>query len=320
MGKKTRDWCPISWWGIDMSPEDYASEARDAVKLGYTSFKQKARPWWDVYEQAKLTTAEVDLNFKLDFDFNEHLNNAGAAITVIQELDKYPQIAIYESPIPQGDVEGNKRIRAATRCAIAMHYAHPDVGTAYKEQVTDGWVVGGGATQVMRAGRFCEQVNQPFWLQLVGTAWTTTMAAHHGAVCSHASWPAVTCMNMYVDQLVTEPIEVVGGYYKVPEKPGLGIEFNEAAMKYKVDSPDKAPLNAYNEKALYAIVRDNGVRTWYDGELTANGFWPDSHKGNQPICDRNVRIETWENDGSKEWKKLCERVKEWPVRDVVRNG
>ena len=31
LGKKHREWCPISWWGIDMSPKDYASEAKAAV-------------------------------------------------------------------------------------------------------------------------------------------------------------------------------------------------------------------------------------------------------------------------------------------------
>src|SRR5438128_1164693 len=83
LGHKHRDWCPISWWGIDMSPQDYAQEARDAVAAGYTSFKQKARPWWDVYGQARLTSQAIGENFKLDFDFNEHLLNAATAVPVL---------------------------------------------------------------------------------------------------------------------------------------------------------------------------------------------------------------------------------------------
>ena len=128
LGSKHRDHCPISWWGVDMSPEDYASEARDAVKQGYTSFKQKARPWWDVYEQIRLSAAEVGPDFKFDYDFNEHLLNAAQAVPVLKELDKWPNVAIYEEPIPRGDVEGNKRVRAQTRCAIALHYSQPNVG------------------------------------------------------------------------------------------------------------------------------------------------------------------------------------------------
>ena len=39
LGKKIRDQVPISWWSIDASPADWAAEAKDAVKNGYTSFK-----------------------------------------------------------------------------------------------------------------------------------------------------------------------------------------------------------------------------------------------------------------------------------------
>ena len=45
---RVREWCPISWWNIDMPPEAYAAEAEEAVASGYISYKIKARPWWDV--------------------------------------------------------------------------------------------------------------------------------------------------------------------------------------------------------------------------------------------------------------------------------
>src|SRR5688500_963608 len=122
LGQKHRDWCPISWWGIDMSPQDYAREARDAVAQGYTSFKQKARPWWDVFEQAKLTCEAVPKNFKLDFDFNEHLLTAANALPVLRELDRFENIAIYEEPIFRIDLEGNRKLRNQIRGAIALHY------------------------------------------------------------------------------------------------------------------------------------------------------------------------------------------------------
>jgi L-alanine-DL-glutamate epimerase-like enolase superfamily enzyme len=318
LGTQVRDRCPISWWGVDMSPADYAAEARDALAAGYTSFKQKARPWWDVYEQAKLTAAETGPDFKLDFDFNQHLNNAATALPVIAELDRTPQIWIYESPIPQDDLDGNRRIRAFTRCAVAMHYGHPIPEVAVREGVADGWVVGGGLTACMKAAYLCEQLNMPYWLQLVGTAWTTTMAAHIGAVSRHAQWPAVTCMNMYVDPLVTKPIKVRGGLYDVPDAPGLGIDFNEEALKYRVDGPDCPPYDLYNpnvnKQAMYAIVRADGEKTWYDRELNgAQGFWSHSLRGNVPAFEHGVKLETWANDGSNEWKKLAERVKKGPV-------
>ena len=112
------------------------------------------------------------------------------------ELDKgtiqqFDNVTMFESPIPQSDVEGNKRVRSQTRCAIAMHYGSPPIMTALREDVCDGFVIGGGASRVMREGAVAAEANKPFWLQLVGTAITTTFAAHLGAVLTHARWPMV---------------------------------------------------------------------------------------------------------------------------------
>jgi len=56
---RVREWCPISWWNVDMSPEDWAAEAQEAVSKGYTSHKLKGRPWWDIYAQIEAHTREI---------------------------------------------------------------------------------------------------------------------------------------------------------------------------------------------------------------------------------------------------------------------
>src|SRR5438067_125193 len=71
LGKKVRDRAALSWWAIDMPPEDWAAECRDAVKLGYTAFKTKGRPWFDVREQVRQVAAAVPESFKIDIDFND---------------------------------------------------------------------------------------------------------------------------------------------------------------------------------------------------------------------------------------------------------
>ena len=41
---------------------------------------------------------------------------------------------------------------------------------------------------------------------------------------------------MREDDLIVEPIEIADGYASVPDKPGLGVELDEAAVaKYSVD-------------------------------------------------------------------------------------
>ena len=316
LGQKVRDWCPLSWWSIDMSPEDMASEAARAVELGYTAHKQKARPWFDVVEQVKQTAAVIPENFSLDLDFNGHLVNAANAVSVLQELDTFRNVQIYETPIPQGDVAGNQRIRSQTRCGIAMHYGAPPIMTALREQVCDGFVVGGGASAVRRQAALAQEANMPFWLQLVGTGITTAFAMHQGAVCSHAQWPAVTCVNMYRRQLLTQPIAVKGGYVRVPEGPGLGIEVDEVAMRdFKTTSTQHD-----HPRAVYAIGRANGDVIYYCGGLVDSvpgvprGYWDDFTMGNLPVYERGSRLETLLDDGSATWRELHERVQQGPVR------
>ena len=69
-------------------------------------------------------------------------------VRLLVEIEKYPNVKIYESPIPQGDVAGNKFIRSKTNVAIAHHYGSPPIMTALKEDVCDGFVIGGGAARV----------------------------------------------------------------------------------------------------------------------------------------------------------------------------
>ena len=47
LGNKSNQMTPLSWWNIDTSAEDMASECNEAMRLGYMSYKTKGRPWFD---------------------------------------------------------------------------------------------------------------------------------------------------------------------------------------------------------------------------------------------------------------------------------
>ena len=117
-------------------------ECKDAVAQGYTDLKAKARPWFDLDQQCRVLTKTLPSHFKIDFDFNSMLLDSSRAGRYLVEIEKYPQVAIYETPIPQSDVAGNKFLRTQTRVPIAMHYGNPPVMTALKEEVCDAFVIG----------------------------------------------------------------------------------------------------------------------------------------------------------------------------------
>ncbi|MCS5642251.1 MAG: mandelate racemase/muconate lactonizing enzyme family protein [Dehalococcoidia bacterium] len=318
LGAKVRDYPPISWWSIDASPENWAAEAEDAVKHGYTSFKNKPRPWWDIVNQVDTIAKVVSTDFKLDLDPNGSFRDAETAIPVMSKLTQYDNVAMFETPIPQGDIPGNQQIRRAIDRPIAMHFGSPAYLTSINDQVCDGYVIGGGKSTVMRQGLLSAEADMPFWLQLVGNGLTTTWAAHLGAVLTHASWPAITCINLYSHHLLQKPIEVTGGSHKVPDAPGLGVVISEEAVeKYRVPPETLREFQQKDEhyihpkpEIIHTVVYPNGKRLHMAGQGLGN-FNVDYG----PAQAEGTRLELWFNDGSKEWQNLHQRAQKSPVSD-----
>ncbi len=310
IGPKARTECPISWWAIDMPPEDWAAEAREAVEQGYTCFKLKARPWWDIVEQvAAICDATPDW-FTLDVDFNALLLEAGKATQVLRELEKFPQVTIFETPIWQKDIEGSRQVRSKSTRPISMHFGEPPFMTAVREEVCDGFVVGGGANALVRQGRLAAEADKPFWLQLVGTGITTAFAIQFGAALTHARWPAITCLNMYADDLIVDPIEVRGGFATVSEAPGLGITVDENALERRRLPSTDAPADP---RRLLTVEWPNGRHVSYAHAMQMyNDFWA----GNQPVFERGVHLTWREDDGSTEFAAVYAAAEDSPISRV----
>ena len=320
LGNKIREWVPISWWSIDAAPKDWAAEAKDAVKNGYTSFKLKPRPWWDIVSQIGEISKVVPDHFKLDLDPNGTWQNAASAIPIIKKLEQFEKVAMYETPIPQHDVLGNRQIRAAINRPIAMHFGSPPYVTNVREEVCDGYVICAGKSEVMRQGMLSAEAQMPFWLQLVGNGLTTTWAAHLGAVLTNATWPTITCINLYSNQLLKKNIEIVGGYHRVPDKPGLGVDVDERAIeRFRVD---KKELNkAKKAGKLYDRPDPRIINTivYPDGSCVHMGRSSQGYAyfvgGNGPAYVEGVYLVAQPDDGSKSWNSLYKRALEQPVRD-----
>ena len=307
---RVREWCPISWWNIDMPPEAFAAEAQDALAQGYTSYKIKARPWWDVYAQVEAISAVTPPQFRLDLDWNTMLINQGNAAPVLAELDKEQRIAIYESPIMQHDVEGQRLLRQKTTRPIALHFGEPPFPTVVRDMVCDGFVVSGGVAGILRQSALAGAFEKPFWLQLVGTGLTTALSAQLGAVLPFAQWPSVNCLNNYADDLLVTPLVIQGGYLKVPEAPGLGIDIDEEALaRYRMQPPYEHP----QPRLLMSVVWQGG-RVMHYASMRPQ-CWDDFLLGNQPAQERGVTMEVHPDDGTPEWADLYARAQRAPVRD-----
>jgi galactonate dehydratase len=271
---------------------------------GYTSFKTKARPWFDLDEQCRTLCPTLPAWFDLDLDFNQMLSDTAHATRLAVEIEKYPNVKIYESPIPQADVAGNRFLRAHTRVAIAHHYGNPPIMTALKEDVCDGFVIGGGASRVMSEGQVAAAANKPFFLQLVGTGVTSTFSLHLGAVLTHARWPSVNCHQLYTHQVVTPPITVANGMAKVPDGPGLGVELDEDAVE-RFRLPEMPAKPYPHPNLLIAIRFGSGATSYY---AHTQQYWDDFGAGRLPVFQAGTRLDLVPDDGSAAWRELQARA------------
>ncbi|MCZ2150703.1 MAG: hypothetical protein LC126_23375 [Bryobacterales bacterium] len=229
--------------------------------------------------------------------------DAGFAARYCREIEKYTNIAMFESPMPQEDVEGNVKLRGQTSVAIAMHYGSPPPMTALKEDVCDGFVIGGGSNRVKADATVAAMANKPFFLELVGTGITAMFSMHFAATLTHALWPQVDCHRIYTHQMIKPAIKVENGSALIPDAPGLGVELDEDAVAgFRIEPTPKQ----YPAPGLLLSVRwPSGATSYY---AHAGQYWDDVHARRFPLYLRHVYLEQIPNNGSKEWKDLQTRA------------
>jgi len=309
LGEQIRDRVPVSWWAIDMPAEDWVKECTRAMKQGYTEIKLKARPWFDIRRQLRHLTDTLPPSFDVGLDFNKTLVDADRAIPLLQELEGYPPVSTFEEPIPQEYVEQNRQIHDSVSTDTAHHYGYTPRFGALKANVCDGYVLTGGASEILADGAVLHTANRPCWLQLVGTGITATFCAHLGAVVDEATWPAINCNNIYADSLLEDDFEVRDGHTMVPDTPGLGYEVDLGAVEtFAIERPDTKPVPP---RLIEVTWPDNPTMYFADGEQLKTA----AKEGRLPYFEEGVDTRLIPDDGSQRWAELHTNALESPVVD-----
>lgn len=319
MGEQARARVPFAYWTIDLPPKTLAGEVQRAAARGYTVYKFKCRPWWDPIEQMEAAQAAAPPGFKLWLDFNGHLREARQALPVLRALSEFSCVGGFESPIPQRDVEGYRRLRAKLDLPLAVHYGggacHVVSDKSYdpgapgpvqlREELCDGFVLGGGTVQGVRAtAAVLAEHRKPFWIQTVGTALRAAWVAHLASTCPQALLSSLAAHDLWERDLGALP-RPLDGWQTVPEGPGLGVEVDEEALAALRGAPAPAAV-----RRVSTVVYPSGTRWHFADEQQRHEAF---YFGHLPGFVRGVRLEVWEDDGSAEFDAHHARCAAAPV-------
>jgi L-talarate/galactarate dehydratase len=140
----------------------------------------------------------------------------------------------FEEPILSQDLEGYRRLRAALPMAIAMgEHVHsrrdfvPYIQARAIDVVQPDMCFVGGVTEAMRIGRIADSFGLAF-----APHFMTVLHIHVAAAL-----PRATYVEYYpfMDDLLVEGLALEKGELVVPDRPGHGVAFTEAACsRYRV--------------------------------------------------------------------------------------
>ena len=241
LGGPVRDSVPLKWSVSGVEPERAAAIAAWAVEQGFRAMKVKVGIGRE-QDLARVCAVReaVGSQVKLGVDANGAWS-AAAAVDMIRRLEAYG-IAFAEQPVPPGDIEALAEVRRAAGVPVVADesvYSAQDAFTLARARAADVLSVYVGKAAGIGGARRVAAVAEAAGLALtvgsnlemgVGTA-----AMIHFALAAPGVGEAYPCDIIgplfYTDELLCEPLPIANGEARAPERPGLGVELDEAKVR-----------------------------------------------------------------------------------------
>ena len=213
-------------------PIDYLAKAGPRLRdMGFRQMKMQCGSEPTVaasVERVRVMRESIGPDIDLMCDINQ-LWSVNQAIEVGRRIEPY-HLFWLEDPTPHDDYPGMARIADALTTPIAAgeyHYGIAPFRHLLEHRSIDIVMIDllrvGGITQWMKVAGMAEAFNLPVVSHLVPEIHVHLVAAiPNGLTVEYMPWT----LNLYEQ---TPPIE--GGQLVVPKKPGLGLAFDQAAMK-----------------------------------------------------------------------------------------
>jgi muconate cycloisomerase len=234
LGGKAQARVLVNYWCGRKNPTDIRRVAERAVKGGFQGIKVKGRPG-DPIVKAVAAIAEVSPALKITVDFNAHYKTAEEFRPVGKGLDEIGNVLVMEDPIEKSDMAAYHRLRGEYKTPIALHLSDPRAMIrAIRADACAMFNTGPAPSMASFVANayLAGAAGIPVWhgsgheLGILDAA-----MLHSCAAAPNCTLPSDILSYQRVDDLLVRPVEIRDSYATVPDKPGLGFELDEDAVK-----------------------------------------------------------------------------------------
>jgi len=157
---------------------------------------------------------------------------------------------------------------------------------------------------VRRAGLF-GATNIPFMLQNVGTMITMSMTTHMMAAFPSANFHFFCDAETWKEDVVEEKADVINGFVRVSEEPGLGITLD----REKLQQLENLTLPKQKKWIINSSFK-NGTKMYNIADTDESIFMvrPSKRRYIPFSYDSLISTEYWDDDGSATYKQMFERI------------
>lgn len=252
LGGARRTEIPLYWSrgnGWRKSPGEMLEEVQEGYEKGFRAFK--IRMDWRDYRQDSDPQKDFEI-FKAcrewlpdDVPLGFDANNGYSVPTAIQQGRRLEELGVahFEEPLPQYDLRGLRQVVDALNCAVStgeqetsawrfrdlLDLANPDILQPDILNV-------GGLSEIVRVYEMAVANNKVIMPHSPNVGANSVASLHAYSTVTNAVRPhefseEFTGPAERVAELFVNPIIPENGVIKLPDRPGLGLDFDDAALQ-----------------------------------------------------------------------------------------
>jgi len=246
LGGAYREWIEVDSWSGRCTTSDAVRKAHEVSQAGFRGIKFKCNLEDDIVAWAEGILQACGPRFRIVFDPNTRFERPAEVLRFSRALEAVGNVACLEDPLPRWNLNWYRLLREKTSLPIALHVHLPyaelgqivqDAIRAIQLEAVDYFNFSCGIANFVRMADIADAAGIPCWhgseidLGILEASYLHACAAARN--CTLRS--DILGELVREDDLIRAPLEIKDGRFRVPQKPGLGVELDlDALEKYRV--------------------------------------------------------------------------------------